>query len=378
MKKYKFGMIGARRKICLFGIGVLFKDCYRQIVLSLGREPDVLCDNSPAKWGKKFWGRICITPDELAALADNPIVVITVKRYEDIHKQLRNLGLKDIFIVCYDRGYNLINAIKKIEPQIRDSLKKAFESPVTGKWTLVTGASRGIGRLVAMEMAMLGANIVAHSRNIEHSRKIADHCAGLGVKTVPVAAELSNLREVDKMLLLLEQQGPQIDIIFNNAGISPACPDGFWNMPDKDYLDCFTVNALAPIKICRRLIPPMVQRGYGRIINVSSSIQRRPGEMAYACSKAALDKFVHDLAPSLEGTGVTLSLVDPGWLRTEMGGEKAPLPVESVIPGVLLGALLDNNINGRWFSAQDYAGLNIQEAIQKAKFLHKPLSHIRK
>ncbi len=364
---YKFGQ---RRKICLFGIGALFNECYRQIVLSLGREPDFLCDNSPEKWGKEFRERSCISSEELAALADDTIFVITVKRYEEIHSQLRNMGFRDIFVVCYDRGYDFIRDIKKLASQSKEDLKKNFISPVTGRWTLVTGASRGIGRLIAIEMAILGSNIIAHSRNMEHSRTIADQCRGLGVKAVPVAAELGNLKELDEMLSSLERQAPQVDIVFNNAGISPACPEGFWNMPDEDYLDCFTVNALAPIKICRRLVPPMVQRGYGRIINVTSSIQRRPGEMAYACSKAALDKFVHDLAPSLEGTGVTLSLVDPGWLRTDMGGEKAPLPVESVIPGVLLGALLDDSMNGCWFTAQEYAGLSIQEAIQKAKFLH--------
>ncbi len=149
----------------MFGIGVLFNECYRQIVLSLGREPDFLCDNSPEKWGKEFRGRRCISAEELAAFAGDAIVVITVKRYEEIHCQLRDMGFREIFVVCFDRGYNLICDIKKLERQSKDDLKKAFMSPVKGRWTLVTGASRGIGRLVATEMAMLGANIIAHSRN---------------------------------------------------------------------------------------------------------------------------------------------------------------------------------------------------------------------
>ena len=62
--------------------------------------------------------------------------------------------------------------------------------------------------------------------------------------------------------------------------------------------------------------------------------------MAYACSKAALNKFVYDYAPSLNGTGVMMSLADPGWLKTDMGGAAALHPVESVSPGILLGALL--------------------------------------
>ena len=92
--------------------------------------------------------------------------------------------------------------------------------------------------------------------------------------------------------------------------------------------------------------------------------------MAYACSKAALNKFVHDLAPSLEGTGVMMSLVCPGYVRSDMGGPNAPHPVESVIPGVLLGAVLDKDINGRWIIAQDYAGLDLATAKEKAKFYY--------
>jgi NAD(P)-dependent dehydrogenase (short-subunit alcohol dehydrogenase family) len=114
----------------------------------------------------------------------------------------------------------------------------------------------------------------------------------------------------------------------------------------------------------------MTRRGFGRVVNISSTIQRRPGEMAYACSKAALSKFVHDLAPSLQGTGVMMSLVCPGYVRSDMGGVNAPYAVESVIPGALLGALLDGDINGRWFIAQDYAGLDLPAAIQKSKFYY--------
>ncbi len=77
--------------------------------------------------------------------------------------------------------------------------------------------------------------------------------------------------------------------------------------------------------------------------------------MAYAASKAALDKFVRDAVPSLRGTGVLMNLLDPGWLRTELGGRDAPNAVESVLPGALVPALLDGEENGVCFCAQDYA-----------------------
>jgi NAD(P)-dependent dehydrogenase (short-subunit alcohol dehydrogenase family) len=110
----------------------------------------------------------------------------------------------------------------------------------------------------------------------------------------------------------------------------------------------------------------MIQRGFGRVIHLSSSIQHRPSEMAYACSKAALDKFVHDLAPTLSGTGVILSMLDPGWTSTDMGGPEAPHIPDSVLPGALLGAMMKGDFNSEWFHAQDYAGMSLESALGKA------------
>lgn len=320
--------------VCLFGIGALLNDCFKQIVLFLGREPDFLCDNTQEKWGKEFFGKKCISPDELGNLHGETVVIITVRDYEDIYKQLNNMGVKDVFVSCYDRCYNAIHAVKRLEGgQLAAFNQESFTSSVQGKWTLITGAARGVGRQIALEIAKLGSNIIAHSRSVPHVKELADTCSAFGVQVVPVAAELSKITEVEAMLSRLGHLVPQIDIVFNNAGVSLSCPSGFWSVSQEDYLTSFTVNTIAPIRICQRLIPPMMQRGFGRVINITSSIQKSPGEMAYACSKAALDKFVYDLVPSLQDTGVTLTLVDPGWLRTDMGGPNASHTVESVIPG---------------------------------------------
>ena len=185
---------------------------------------------------------------------------------------------------------------------------------------------------------------------------------------LPVAAALSNPEELEKLIAWLRDTAPPIDILYNNAGISPSNYGGFWQMPTAAFHNSYVVNVMAPIRLCQQLLPRMMERGFGRIINVSSSIQKRPGEMAYACSKAALDKFVFDLQPELEGSGVMMSLLDPGWLRTDMGGADATHAVESVLPGALLGVLIDGDVNGSWFSAQDYAGMTVEHAIEKAFF----------
>jgi short-subunit dehydrogenase len=356
--------------LVMFGLGVQFHESYSQLVLSVGREPDFLCDNAHDKWGKEFFGKKCISPDELIHLSKQTLVVITVRKYEQIYRQLINLGIQNVFLATFDRGYDIVGGIKKLSEELFSVRQEPFESPVKGKWTFITGASRGIGYQIAGQMAKLGSNLILHSRQIEHTKKVAETCSAFGVKIMTVAAELSSLDELEQMLQKLGNEYPCIDIIFNNAAISlPVGPD-FWKITPQNYLTHYTVNAVAPIQICNYFIPKMLSRGSGRIINISSTIQKMPDGVSYACSKAALNKFIFDIAPTLSGSGVMISLVCPGYVRSDMGGINAPHSVESVVPGVLLGAVSDTDVNGRWFIAQDYAGLSLEEALLKDKFYY--------
>jgi NAD(P)-dependent dehydrogenase (short-subunit alcohol dehydrogenase family) len=103
----------------------------------------------------------------------------------------------------------------------------------------------------------------------------------------------------------------------------------------------------------------MVARGWGRVINVTSGIADQPELIAYAVSKAAVDKFVRDSAERLKADGVYMNLLDPGWLRTDLGGPNAPGSVESVLPGALVPALITEATVGELFRAQDWAGQEI-------------------
>jgi NAD(P)-dependent dehydrogenase (short-subunit alcohol dehydrogenase family) len=103
----------------------------------------------------------------------------------------------------------------------------------------------------------------------------------------------------------------------------------------------------------------MVERGWGRIINVTSGIADQPELIAYAISKAAVDKYVKDIAGRLKAKGVLVNLLDPGWLRTDLGGPNAPGAVESVIPGALVPVLINDGTTGELFRAQDWANKQI-------------------
>jgi 3-oxoacyl-[acyl-carrier protein] reductase len=360
--------VSGARQVCLFGIGALLNECYDQLVLSLGREPDIFCDNAPDKWGQEFIGKRCISPSELAAQSDGMVVIITVRKHEEIYSQLFKLGIRDIFAASFDSGYYTLRGIIRTNDDYRPARKEESCSiDVHGKWTLVTGASRGVGRQIALAMAGLGSNIIAHGRSVSHVADVVHACSEYGVQVVPVAADFGNLAEVEAMLTHLEHLAPQIDIVFNNAAIASHWTSDIWSVDSSKFSDCFTVNAIVPALISQRLVPPMIQRGFGRVVNLHTNLRHVPQEIPYVCSKAALDKYVYDMAPSLQGTGVMLTLADPGWVRTDAGGPSATHAVESVIPGILLGALVNADINGCRFSAQEYAGLSIEAAARRAQ-----------
>src|ERR1039457_2564871 len=93
--------------------------------------------------------------------------------------------------------------------------------------------------------------------------------------------------------------------------------------------------------VCSSDLPKMVERKWGRIVNVTSGIADQPQLMPYSCSKAALDRYVRDLVTTLQGTGVLINLMDPGWLRTDLGGPQAPNDPDRVLPGALVPVLLE-------------------------------------
>lgn len=238
---------------------------------------------------------------------------------------------------------------------------------VKGKWAFITGASRGIGYQAALFMAGQECNLVLHSRKSEHCDKVLKEVLGLGVEAYVVTAELSDLAQVESMLTSIDEKGTQIDIVLNNAGIQIAYREEYLKTPMSDYDISFRINTMAPMMICYHFLPQMAARGFGRIVNTTSGIALEPQQAGYSASKAALDKVTIDLGSKYEGTDVCINLADPGWCRTDLGGSAAPNAPESAIPGVVVGAFIDDKRSGRLFSAADFYGLSLEEAVLKAE-----------
>ena len=238
---------------------------------------------------------------------------------------------------------------------------------LTGKWVLVTGAARGIGRLAALKMAEQGCNLILHSRDVSHTASLEEELKAMGVKCHSVSADLNDIPSVQKMLENIDALGVDVDIVLNNAGLQIAYRTDYYKTPADDYTVSFNINTIAPAMICYHFLPKMTERGFGRIVNTTSGIDKEPEQAGYSAAKAALDKITKDMASRLSGTGVAMNLTDPGWCRTDLGGPNAPNAPESAIPGVIVGAFVDDNINGQILHAQDFAGMTLEEAVNSIK-----------
>ena len=238
---------------------------------------------------------------------------------------------------------------------------------VKGKWAFITGAARGIGYLAAKFLAAEGCNLILHSRDLEHTKKVIEEVEGMGVSAHAVACELGEPDQVKKMLDEIDALGVRVDIVLNNAGLQIAYRTEYFDTPVSDYDISFRVNTIDPAMICYHFLPKMIEAGTGRIVNTTSGIALDVCQAGYSASKAALDKITIDLGSKLEGTDVMINLTDPGWCRTDLGGQHAPNAPESAIPGVVVGAFVDDKHSGRYFGAQAFTGLSLEEAVAKAE-----------
>ncbi|HPE39141.1 MAG TPA: SDR family oxidoreductase [Bacillota bacterium] len=236
---------------------------------------------------------------------------------------------------------------------------------VKGKWVLVTGASRGIGKGIAIRMASYGANIILHARKKENLKEVAQEVAKYGVEYKLIEAELSVPENVTRMLSEIDDLGVQVDFVFNDAGVQVAYRKDYYETPVSDYVTSYYINTIAPAMICYHFLPKMQAKGFGRVINTTSGIMNEPEQAGYSASKAALDKITTDLGSKLTGSDVIITLADPGWCRTDLGGSQAPNSPDSAFPGMIAGAFLDDKKSGRLLHAQDYTTLSLEEAILK-------------
>ncbi|WP_221760726.1 SDR family NAD(P)-dependent oxidoreductase [Bacillus sp. HMF5848] len=223
-----------------------------------------------------------------------------------------------------------------------------------GKIALVTGSSRGIGQQIAIGLAREGCDVIIHGRKKENTNKTKELLTEYGVKVDVVEGDLTQEQVIKDIVSYITSTYGKLDILYNNAAIQGK-QKPIWEFTKEDFEHEFENNFYPLVRLCQAFAPMMQERGYGRIINLSSGIKNEPNLSPYGTSKAMVDKFTEDLAAALNGSGVLVNALDPGWLKTDLGGPHAWHEVESVLPGAIELALYDNDgPNGQWISAQDF------------------------
>jgi NAD(P)-dependent dehydrogenase (short-subunit alcohol dehydrogenase family) len=189
---------------------------------------------------------------------------------------------------------------------------------LTGKRALVTGASAGIGAAIALELAAAGVTVGLCARREERLAAVLADCQSNAPSSVMWVVDLADLDGVAAFAARVERELGGVDILVNNAGIPKRRHVRKLTAAEVDAV--MAINYLSPVRLTLALLPGMLARGEGRIVNVSS-IAARLGparEAAYAASKAALTAFSESMSVDLTGTGVGIHLVNPGVIDTEL------------------------------------------------------------
>ena len=193
---------------------------------------------------------------------------------------------------------------------------------LTGRVGVVTGAGRGLGRGIATALAAEGMDLMLLARTGSQVRPLAEELsATYGIRAFPAAIDVADAAAVDRVVMHAEQHLGTVDLLVNNAARIESTEVPFWEADVEELWGVVETNLRGPLLLTRALLAPMVQRGHGRVINITSRARaatRTGTYTGYAVSKRALSLFTESLAGPLTGTGVVVLDVLPGLVKTDL------------------------------------------------------------
>jgi len=197
---------------------------------------------------------------------------------------------------------------------------------------LVTGANKGIGLEICRQLARASHQVILSARSAQRGENAVKELARDGLKVEFLLLDTADEASILRAARELKQRLKSLNVLINNAAILDTWQGTILDAKAADLRDCFITNTLGPVLLTQALLPLLEAGKPSRVINVSSqlgSVQNMgDGWAGYGISKAALNAATRKLAGALQPRGISVNAASPGWVRTEMGGESAPLPVE--------------------------------------------------
>ena len=193
-----------------------------------------------------------------------------------------------------------------------------------GKTALITGAGRGIGRAIALTFASAGCNVAVTARTQEEIDGTALAAADHGVKSLAVSGDVGNPNDITRVVETTLEKHGAIDILVNNAGLAAFKP--VWELSLDEWRNAFDVNLTGAFLYIQAVLPGMMARRQGRIINISSvtGLKALPGQSAYGAAKHALNGLTKSLNLELREYGIAAHVICPGAVDTRLSREAMP------------------------------------------------------
>jgi NAD(P)-dependent dehydrogenase (short-subunit alcohol dehydrogenase family) len=228
---------------------------------------------------------------------------------------------------------------------------------------MITGASKGLGKELALQFAREGAKLAITARNQGPLNAVEKEIRAIGAEVVSTAADMSVPGDVDRFVSVSEAAFGRIDVLINNASIFGPGPRLLADYPDDDFLKVLNVNTFNPFIVTKRVLPGMMTRNAGSIINLTSEAGKTGFAEwgAYGISKFAVEGLTQTWGDELNGTGVRINMVDPGEMDTGMHEEAVPecdyplaKPHEHMDVFLYLASDAAQNVSGKRFEAQGF------------------------
>lgn len=229
-----------------------------------------------------------------------------------------------------------------------------MNSQFQGKYALVTGGNKGIGFAICQGLLAAGFEVIIAARALDKANSAAEKLPSVNSKVRVVELDIADDQSIDQAVKHLSQEIPQLDVLVNNAGIYPDEGVNILTISRELLNRTMNTNTFGPIRTSQAFLPLLEKAPQARIINVSSGYGQLDGLSfdvpSYCLSKLTLNGATIMLAEALQAKGIVVNAIDPGWVKTDMGGSSAPRsPEQGADTAIWLATEASQKLSGKLF-----------------------------